>query len=59
MFNSMDEKTMKNTYPLKSNQTMQRIGMAVAAAMFMAGCASTSAPTEQLRQGWGLVKRLR
>lgn len=39
---------MKNTYPLKSNQTMQRIGIAVAAAMLMAGCASTSAPTEQM-----------
>jgi len=48
MFNSMDEKMMKNTYPPKSNQVMLRIGMAVSAVVFMAGCASTSAPTEQM-----------
>lgn len=38
---------MKNTYPFKSNLTMRRIGMA-AAIVLMAGCASTSAPTEQM-----------
>ncbi|HWR76544.1 MAG TPA: DUF4398 domain-containing protein [Thiobacillus sp.] len=43
----MDEKMMKNTY-LKLNQMTHRIGMAVAAVIFMAGCASTSAPTEQM-----------
>jgi hypothetical protein len=48
MFNSMDETMMKNTYALKSNQMMHRIGMAAAAVIFMAGCASTSAPTEQM-----------
>jgi len=44
----MDEKTMKNTYLLNSNQVMHRVGMAVAAVMLVAGCASTSAPTEQM-----------
>jgi len=48
MFNSMDEKMMKNTYLLNSNQVMHRVGMAVAGVMLVAGCASTSAPTEQM-----------
>jgi hypothetical protein len=48
MYNSMDEKMMKNTYSLKPNQTVHRIGMTVAALMLMVGCASTSAPTEQM-----------
>jgi hypothetical protein len=48
MFNPMDEKTMKNTYPFKLNLTMRRIGTAAAAIVLMAGCASTSAPTEQM-----------
>jgi uncharacterized cupredoxin-like copper-binding protein len=48
MFNSMDEKMMKNTYPPKLNQMARRIGMAAVAVMIMAGCASTSAPTEQM-----------
>ncbi len=48
MFNLMDEKMMKNTYPLKSNQTMRRIGTAAAAIVLLAGCASTEAPTEQM-----------
>lgn len=39
---------MKNTYSLKSNQMMRRIGTAAAAIVLMAGCASTSAPTEQM-----------
>lgn len=39
---------MENTRLPKSNPMMQRIGLAAAAALFMAGCASTSAPTEQM-----------
>lgn len=39
---------MKNTYPPKLNQMMYRIGTAAAAIVLMAGCASTSAPTEQM-----------
>lgn len=39
---------MKNTYPFKLNLTMRRIGTAAAAIVLMAGCASTSAPTEQM-----------
>ena len=38
---------MKNFYSLKSNQ-MSRIGLTVAAAILMAGCASTPAPVEQI-----------
>jgi hypothetical protein len=48
MYNSMDEKMMKNTYPPKLNQMARGIGMAAVAVMLMAGCASTSAPTEQM-----------
>jgi hypothetical protein len=32
----------------QSNPMMHRIGVAAAAVLFMAGCASTSAPTEQM-----------
>ena len=39
---------MKDTYFLKSKQMMQMTGVAVAAVVLMAGCASTSAPTEQM-----------
>lgn len=39
---------MENTRLPKSNPMMQRIGVAAAAVLFMAGCASTSAPTEQM-----------
>lgn len=39
---------MKNFYHLRSYQLMHRIGVTVAAAIFMAGCASTPAPTEQM-----------
>lgn len=39
---------MENTRLPKSNQTMHRIGISVAAVMLMAACASTSAPTEQM-----------
>jgi septal ring factor EnvC (AmiA/AmiB activator) len=41
------KKMMKNFYHLRSYQ-MHRIGVTVAAAIFMAGCASTPAPTEQM-----------
>ena len=40
-------KNMKNFYLLKSYQ-MRRIVVTVAAAIFMAGCASVPAPTEQM-----------
>ena len=33
---------------LRSNQFIHRIGLSVAAAIFMAGCASTPAPVEQM-----------
>lgn len=39
---------MKNTCPHKSNQMMYRVATAAAAITLMAGCASTSAPTEQM-----------
>lgn len=39
---------IKNFNHFKSNQMMRRIGLTVGAAMFMAGCASTPAPTEQM-----------
>jgi len=39
---------MENTRLPKSNPMMHRIGVAAVAVMFMAGCASTSAPTEQM-----------
>lgn len=38
---------MKNFYHLKSYQ-MHRIGVIAAAAIFMAGCANTPAPIEQM-----------
>lgn len=48
MFNSMDENMMKSTHLLKANRMMYRVGLAVAAVMLVSGCASTSAPTEQM-----------
>lgn len=39
---------MKDTYFLKSKKMMQLAGVAVAAVVLMAGCASTSAPTGQM-----------
>lgn len=49
MFNSKltGEKMMKNSYRFKSYQ-MHRIGIAVAAAIFVAGCASTPRPVDQM-----------
>jgi NADH:ubiquinone oxidoreductase subunit B-like Fe-S oxidoreductase len=42
------KKMMKKFYHLKSYQMMHRIGVTVAVAIFMAGCASTPAPIEQM-----------
>lgn len=39
---------MKNLPYLKSNRMMSRIGLAMAASLLMAGCASTQAPVEQM-----------
>lgn len=39
---------MKNSYHLKSNQIMHRIAVGAAAAILIAGCASTPAPVEQM-----------
>ena len=39
---------MKKFYHLRSYQMMHRIGVTVAVAIFMAGCASTPAPIEQM-----------
>lgn len=39
---------MKNLPHLKSNRMMNRIGLAMAASLLMAGCASTQAPVEQM-----------
>jgi uncharacterized lipoprotein YmbA len=39
---------MKDTYLLKSKQMMQMAGVAVAAAVLMAGCANTEPPIEQM-----------
>jgi len=42
------KKMMKNFYHFRSYQMMPRIGVTVGAAIFMAGCASTPAPIEQM-----------
>lgn len=39
---------MKNSYYTKSHQMMLTAGAAVISAIFMAGCASIPAPTEQM-----------
>ncbi|WP_350133323.1 DUF4398 domain-containing protein [Nitrosomonas sp.] len=39
---------MKNSYYIKSHQMMLTAGVAVISAIFMAGCASIPAPTEQM-----------
>lgn len=39
---------MRKFLPLKSYQMMHRIGVTVVAAISMAGCASTPAPTERM-----------
>ena len=39
---------MKDTYFLKSKPMLHMAGVAVAAVVLMAGCASTSAPIEQM-----------
>ncbi len=38
----------KNAFPSKSNRMMHKAGLAVAASILMAGCASNPAPTEQM-----------
>lgn len=38
----------KKIYSLRSNQMMRMIGVTAGAAIIMAGCASTPAPTEQM-----------
>jgi hypothetical protein len=48
MFNSKDEKMMRNFHYLKSNQILRRIGVIVGAAILVAGCASTPPPTAQM-----------
>jgi hypothetical protein len=42
------KKMMKNFYPLRADQMMHRIVVTVVAAIFIAGCASTPAPIEQM-----------
>ena len=39
---------MKNLYQAKSYQLLRRIGITAGAVIFMAGCASTPAPTAQM-----------
>lgn len=39
---------MKNFNYIRSNHMMHRIGVTIAAAMLVAGCASTPAPVEQM-----------
>jgi hypothetical protein len=39
---------MKKSYHPGTNQLLRRIGISVAAAILMAGCASTPAPLEQM-----------
>jgi len=39
---------MKNLFSFRSNRMMYRVGVSAGAAIFMAGCASTPAPTEQI-----------
>lgn len=39
---------MKKIYQQGTNQLLRRIGVSVAAAILMAGCASTPAPVEQM-----------
>ncbi len=44
----MDQKMMKNYYPLKSYQTIRKASLIACFAVFLAGCASIPAPTEQI-----------
>ena len=41
-------KKMKKIYHLRSTRLMRKFGVAVAAVILMAGCASTPAPVEQM-----------
>jgi len=44
----MDKKMMKNFYHIKSYQMMRIVGVTVICAIFLAGCASIPAPTEEI-----------
>lgn len=44
----MDKKMMKNFYRIKSRQMMLMAGVTVISTIFIAGCASIPAPTEQM-----------
>ena len=44
----MDQKMMKNFYPLKSYQMIRMVNVIVISAIFMVGCESIPAPTEQI-----------
>ncbi len=44
----MDKKMMKNFYPIKSYQMIRMVSVVVISAIFMVGCESIPAPTEQI-----------
>jgi hypothetical protein len=44
----MEKKMIQKINQSRSNQMIHRIGLSVAVAIFMAGCASTPAPLEQM-----------
>ncbi|MBA3756515.1 MAG: DUF4398 domain-containing protein [Nitrosomonas sp.] len=44
----MDQRMMKNLYPIKSYQMIRMINVVVISAIFMVGCESIPAPTEQI-----------
>ena len=44
----MDKKMMKNFYPIKSYQMIRMVNVIVISAIFMVGCESIPAPTEQI-----------
>ncbi len=48
MFNQEDEEMNKNVVQFELNQTIRKMSIAIVAAGLMAGCASTSAPVEQM-----------
>lgn len=48
MFNHEGEEMNKNVGQLELNQTIRKMSIAIVAAGLMVGCASTSAPVEQM-----------
>jgi|GEM_PF-659132 len=44
----MDQKMMKNFYPIKSYQMIRMVNVVVISTIFMVGCESIPAPTEQI-----------